>query len=646
MRPKGGIPASVAIGVSNAASFSRQSLSHENIRSAKKTITAPENLPPLLIGLAVFGSLSLISRSNYLLFHSIAETFSIVIACGVFMFAWNSRRFLDSDYFVYLGVASLFVAGLDLLHTLAYKGMGVFPDYTANLPTQLWIAARYLASLSFLVSPAFFHWKLRPRWIIGGYLAVCALLLGTVFYWKVFPDCYIEGQGLTRFKKISEYIISLILLAAIGVLLHERHHLDSRVLRWLIGALIASIFSELCFTLYVGVYSRFNEIGHFLKIVTFYLMYKAVIETGLTKPYALLLRNLARAEQQYRALFEHSLSGIALYEAIPSADGPPVDYSFLSINPAFERQSGLRADQVLGRGAISLLPELGQAPLAEDLRQVVETGEPARFEHFSPTLDKYFTIAAFSLHKGQLATVLDDITERKIAETERERLIAELDAFAHTVAHDLKNPMGVIILGAELVEEALKTGQVDDRTYSQMDTVVEYICKMESIINELLLLASIRRLDEVPVQPLEMQPIVHNATKRLGYMVSEQQAEISLPDHWPQALGYAPWVEEIWTNYLSNAIKYGGHPPRIAAGGEAQANGTVRFWVRDNGPGIPAEDLARLFVPFTRLAQAHTGGHGLGLSIAQRIAERLNGSVSVESVIGEGSTFSFTLPGV
>jgi two-component system, sensor histidine kinase and response regulator len=103
-------------------------------------------------------------------------------------------------------------------------------------------------------------------------------------------------------------------------------------------------------------------------------------------------------------------------------------------------------------------------------------------------------------------------------------------------------------------------------------------------------------------------------------------------------------VAEVWANYLSNAIKYGGDPPRAELGADLPADGRVRFWVRDNGPGLSPEDQARLFAPFERLHQVRAQGHGLGLSIVRRIVEKLGGEVGVESAVGQGSTFWFTLP--
>jgi len=168
--------------------------------------------------------------------------------------------------------------------------------------------------------------------------------------------------------------------------------------------------------------------------------------------------------------------------------------------------------------------------------------------------------------------------------------------------------------------------------------------KMNNIIDELLLLASVRKVDEIRVEPLDMATIVDEAQRRLAHSIVESQAEIVSPDGWPLAVGHGPWVEEIWANYLSNAIKYGGRPPRVILGAGAYENGVARFWVHDNGPGLRPEEQKRLFVPFTRLNQARIEGQGLGLSIVRRIADKLGGQVGVESVPGQGSTFWFTLP--
>ncbi|MFP4393920.1 MAG: MASE3 domain-containing protein [Anaerolineales bacterium] len=256
-------------------------------------------IPSIGLGTLLIIGLYLTSLYNFLLFHTLVEIFSIVIAYSIFILAWNSQRWIDNNYLLFIGIAYLFVGGVDLLHTFSYGGLQIFPAYGTDLPTQLWIAGRYLQAVSLLVAPFFMHRKLNLRWILVGYTVITTLLVASIFG-RVFPTCHIEGVGLTPFKKISEYIISLILGLAIWTLWREEHHFDQRVLRWLTLALVFTIVSELAFTFYIGVYDFSNLIGHYFKIAAFYLIYKALIQTGIRDPYALMFHNLSQNRDKLR----------------------------------------------------------------------------------------------------------------------------------------------------------------------------------------------------------------------------------------------------------------------------------------------------------------------------------------------------------
>lgn len=217
----------------------------------------------------------------------------------------------------------------------------------------------------------------------------------------------------------------------------------------------------------------------------------------------------------------------------------------------------------------------------------------------------------------------------------------ELDAFAHTVAHDLKNPLANIVGFTSMLEDAYDDLQ-DEKRKELLHYIIRSSNKMYYIIEELMLLAGVRK-QEVQQQALDMDMIVAGALERLNSVIHDAKAEIATPQSWPTAQGYAPWVEEVWANYISNAIKYGGEPPRVILGFDRPHEGLLRFWVRDNGNGLKVEDQLRLFTPFTRLDQVKTTGHGLGLSIVRRIVEKLGGQVGVDSQVGQGSLFYFTL---
>jgi len=270
---------------------------------------------------------------------------------------------------------------------------------------------------------------------------------------------------------------------------------------------------------------------------------------------------------------------------------------------------------------------------------------------------------------------LEDLVQGRTAELEARN--EELDAFAHTVAHDLKSPLAVILGYTETLDDYY-AGLLGEELRRHLQVLSRNCQKMKSIIEELMLLSGVRKMD-VRSEPLDMGSVVAEVRNRLSYLIEEYQAEIRMPDGgaWPVALGYAPWIEEVWVNYISNAIQYGGRPPRVELGfsidairspqisgspgvnaqclvpdptplrfGDYSLQSPIAFWVRDNGNGLSAEEQARLFAPFTRLSRIRTQGHGLGLSIVQRIMKKLGGRAWVESagVPGQGSTFYFALP--
>jgi PAS domain S-box-containing protein len=293
------------------------------VGSILNDVVRPRSLLSLLVGAAVIVGLLLTRKyGSYLLFHSLVEVFSIVVAFGIFTVFWNARRFLDNGCFLFLGIACLFVGGIDLLHTLAYEGMGVFvergggPTPGSNLATQLWIGARGVESLSMLAAPLFLSRRLNPFALLAAYAVVVSLLLGSIFHWRVFPDCYV-GE-LTTFKVVSEWVICVILVVALALFFRRRRELDARVYRLLFISIVLTIGAELLFTSYRRVTDEWNMAGHFLKLFSFYLIYVAFVEVGMTNPYAVLFRNLKeseeslrRSESRFRGTFENAAVGIA-----------------------------------------------------------------------------------------------------------------------------------------------------------------------------------------------------------------------------------------------------------------------------------------------------------------------------------------------
>ncbi|MFO7861247.1 MAG: MASE3 domain-containing protein, partial [Desulfosalsimonas sp.] len=234
---------------------------------------------------------------SYLLFHSVVETFAILVSFSIFLFSWNTLPFSRQRYLAVLGIAYLFVGALDMAHMLSYKGMGVIVLEGADYATQTWIAARYMESISLLVLPFLFHRKADYRVAFAAYGGISLVLFLSIFVFPVFPKCYVQGAGLTPFKVISEYIICGILIAAGAALYRQRKDVDPVMFKFLMAALAVTAASEMAFTQYVSVYGPANQIGHMLKLISSYLIYRAIVARGLLSPYQSMFRELERSRK-------------------------------------------------------------------------------------------------------------------------------------------------------------------------------------------------------------------------------------------------------------------------------------------------------------------------------------------------------------
>jgi PAS domain S-box-containing protein len=446
----------------------------------------------VIIGALVLIGLYLASLYNYLLFHTLSEIFGIVVAYGIFMFAWNSRRLIGNTYFLFIGCIYLFIGVMDMVHTLAYPGMNIFQGYDTDLPTQLWIAARYMESLSLLIAPLLTGKKLNITWLLSGYTVVVVLLLGMIFG-GVFPGCFLEGVGLTPFKKFSEYLISLILVGAFALLSRKRHEFEPGVVRLLMASIVLTIASELAFTFYSHAFAFPNLIGHYFKIVSFYLIYKAIIETGLIKPYNLVFRNfkqheeeLLESEEKFRSLAENTRDYIMRYDK---------ECRHLYENPAALGVSGFTAADIIGKthreaGFDEEMCELFE----EKISRVFKTGESSQliFEWESANGNVYLDWRLYPEfdRNGNVKTVVGisrDITELKQVEEQLKAALREKEVLLKEVCHRTKNNMasicGFLKLQSALIEDEQLLNILRDieNRISSMALVQEKLYRSENL---------------------------------------------------------------------------------------------------------------------------------------------------------------------
>ena len=274
------------------------------INTAEYTNNHNKIIYSLFIITMVIG-LYLTTLVNYLLFHSIVELFSIIVAFSVFTITWNSVRYINSPYLLIVGISYLFVGVLDLLHTLAYKGMPIFTDYD-YYANQLWIAARYLESITLLAAFALLRTekKVNVGIVFTCYFVITSLLITSIFYLKIFPVCFVDGKGLTDFKIYSEYIICSILVISIVFLVINKRYFTRSVYIIILLSIIYTIISELAFTFYINNYGISNLVGHYFKLFSFMMIYHAIIKTGIDDPFSLIFNELNLANKSLQEEIE------------------------------------------------------------------------------------------------------------------------------------------------------------------------------------------------------------------------------------------------------------------------------------------------------------------------------------------------------
>ncbi|MCF6218349.1 MAG: PAS domain S-box protein [Gammaproteobacteria bacterium] len=261
--------------------------------ASRRLIDANTLILPLLLSLFLI----IISQYNFLLFHTLIEFFAITVAVLMMVVAWQVYSFTRNHFLMYLGCGYLSVAALDMIHTLAYQGLPIFSLSGANLSTQLWIGTRYLESLLLLTAPWFLTHSLNRGAALSLFLVISVALVVSVFSGN-FPAAFIEGEGLTPFKILSEYAIILILAIAIFYLFSQRKMIDPRVFVLMVASMLLTMAAELAFTFYITVYGISNIVGHIFKLFSFWLIFIAVVRTTLREPFSAM----SKAETYYDAI--------------------------------------------------------------------------------------------------------------------------------------------------------------------------------------------------------------------------------------------------------------------------------------------------------------------------------------------------------
>ncbi|MCX9086042.1 MAG: ATP-binding protein, partial [Candidatus Methanoperedens sp.] len=357
---------------------------------------------------------------------------------------------------------------------------------------------------------------------------------------------------------------------------------------------------------------------------------------------------LLKSEMHYRSLFENMLDGFAYCKMLFDDSGNPVDFVFLEVNNAFERLTSLK--NVVGKKVTEVIPGTKESypELFEIYGRVALTAMPEKFEIDFKPLEAWFSISVYSTEREYFATVFDNITERKRAEDELNkrteelaRSNAELEQFVYIASHYLQEPLRTVSNFSQLLAKHYKD-KLDAKANQFIGFIVDGTTRMQEMIDDLLEYARVSTREK-PFELTDCENVLDQALANVKEAVEESGALVT-HDLLPTVMADASQMVQLFQNLLSNAIKFRKEKPLIM-GSAAQKGNEWLFSLKDNGIGIAPEFMEHIFKMFEREhASAEYPGTGVGLAICKKIVERHGGRIWVESEIGNGSTFYFTIP--
>ncbi|MFA9417279.1 MASE3 domain-containing protein [Natrinema sp. HArc-T2] len=610
--------------------------------------------PAIVVVCGGFVSLLFVQVNNFLLFHSLVEFVSVLIAAAVFIITWNTRADLESRFLAILGVSYLFVGGLDLFHTLAYKGMGVFPGAGVDLPTQLWVLSRALEALSLLGAGAVglsldaredatVGWTGRTLLaLVSGYAVVVGLGLGSIAVgW--FPQTYVPGSGLTQFKIGSEYLIIALFAASLGLIYRHRTAFDTRVFQLVAASILLTMGSELAFTFYVDVYGLSNAVGHVLKLGSFYLVYVSVVKTGIKEPQTTLYRTLARREAEARKFKKAAdYSGHAVLITDRAGTIQYVNDAWVTMTGYSATEARGRTPRILNSGVHdeAFYDELWSTILAGTVWEGELVNERRNGDQFvvhqtiAPIFDADGTIQNF-------VAIHDDITEQKAyqrqLETDLHQSVTQLQVLARVLRHNIRNELNVVTGTAEMI----RTEASDDD-----DDLAAMAAQIIAASDQLLAQADKQReivqflLEPSTEQSLDLPAVVDDVVRHLERRYPQAAITVDVPAS--LELRTVPELEQAITELVENGIVHATQDTPAVTISVHSRDQLVEIRVEDDGPGIPAAE--RQVIAGEAEIDALLHSNGMGLWLVDHIVTDAGGTIRFEDAAPRGSIVTLLIP--
>lgn len=625
----------------------------------------------------------LLGSYNNPTFHTIAELFTVIIGFTAFIVVINTYAISQNGYLTFLGIAFGFVSVFELLHALNYIGIDIFNTGNLSIAIVFSIASRVILSVSILISFLFIRRKLSIPLCIAAYCMITVILLGGLLYFGSALMWYINSLGRNQVFQGAEILISVLFTAALIILIINRRRYNYRVYKYMLLCLLSVVAADVLLVVYYSAMDiTMNVIAHILKFIAFYCIYKAAIQNTLRNPVVSMFYELDSvknelAEKNYeisstneklkhdidelhmiekllrkskawsRSIFEGSSVGIALL----TTNGAVIE-----VNPALERILGFSASEIrnIGIGNITHIDDAeNDIRLFDDLVRSNIDSYSIQKRYIRKDGEVIWTNVKMSYiqNVGEdfqfIIAMIEDITQQKENEEKQLQLVRrleetnkELDNFAYIVSHDLKAPLrGIGSLANWLVTDYRE--KLDKEGADIIDLMINRVERMKNFIDGILQYSRVTRVKENYVD-LDLNKLVSEVIEMLS---PPDNIHIRVNTVLPVIKGEKIYIEQVFQNLMSNSIKF-----MDKSEGHIDINcvDTVDYWelsVADDGSGIDEKYFNKIFMIFQTLQPRDKfESTGVGLSIVKKIIETNGGKIWVESEVGKGATFYFTLP--
>ncbi|SHH82421.1 MASE3 domain-containing sensor histidine kinase [Clostridium grantii] len=603
------------------------------------------------------------SNRNFLLFHISIEVVGIIFGFSLMLIAVGTSKVSENKMFTYLGIIYGFVGLMDFVHTMSSEGIVIYTNNT-NIFIQLRIVARLYEAIALVCSVFFIKRKINVVKTIFINLLIVIILFFLVFGVKIFPQCYIEGLGVTKVKVILEFVI--ISLYTLTIFLYRKYtnEMSFNTLQMLEYSLIFKIIGEVYFIIFNEQYNVFNYLGHINKGISIYLMYKVIFLAVILDPYNNIFNKLnKKAEDLEKAniIIENEADKYKkILDFFPNGIIKKENNKIIYVNKRFKEMFNIKDESELLQEKFDFIKYCKTKVIIQDnsIKEEKNLEAPVEREISINGIKVNVEISTLCIYRDEkklYISVFRDIGDKK----KTERIIAKLkekekedelkNEFFSNISHELRTPINVIYSAIQTEKIFLKEKNLE--AIEKYNSIINQNCfRLIRITNNIIDSTKIKSRFMKPkfnvinlVQLIEeiTQSVVSYAEyKKIDIIFDTEEEEIYI-------LCDIDYIERIILNLLSNAIKYSGEYCKIEVVININQNKEVLVLIKDNGIGIPENKKEEIFNRFEKIDKTmnrENEGSGIGLYIVKSLVELQGGVIWAEKNLEKGSSFFIKFP--